>query len=136
LDEREVGLFGLIWVFGWAVLLVVVWHLRASRRERRIELIHKERMAALEKGSPPPELPDYREALRDSGPSEWVASLRVNPRWPLGVGALVAMSGLGVALALRLSGDAYHREVWPFGLIGVFVGVGLVLHYLLTRPRG
>jgi hypothetical protein len=83
-----------------------------------------------------PELPDYHDALRDSSLSEWAATLRINPRWPLGMGALVAMVGVGVSLALRLSGDEYHREIWPFGLIGIFLGVGLALHYLLVRPRG
>jgi hypothetical protein len=42
--------------------------------------------------------------------------------------------GAGVSMALRLSGDEYHRDVWSFGLIGVFLGVGLALHYFVTRP--
>jgi hypothetical protein len=125
-------LFSLFWVFGWAVLLLVVWHLKAARRERWMERIHKERMAGLEKGIPLPDLPDYADQ-----PTSFLfgalASLRVNPRWPLGVGALFAMVGAGTCVALRLSGDEYHTQIWPFGLIGVFLGLGLVLHYFLTR---
>ena len=125
-------LFSLFWVFGWAVLLLVVWQLRAARRERWMERIHKERMAALEKGIPLPELPDYVDP--PSFMAVTLTALRVNPRWPLGVGALSAMVGAGTCVALRLSGDEYHTQIWPFGLIGVFFGLGLVLHYFLTRP--
>jgi len=135
MDSLQFGLFGLFWVFGWAVLLVIVWHLKALRRQRRLELIHDERMAAMEKGIPLPELPDYGDLARESPIADALASLRLNPRWPLGVGALSIMLGSGTAVALRLSGDEYHNQIWSFGLIGIFLGVGLFLHYILTRPR-
>ena len=125
-------LFSLFWIFGWAVLLVVVWHLRASRKERRMALIHEERMMAMEKGVPLPELPEYTEAR--STVADAVSTIRLNPRWPLGLGAISILLGAGMSVALRLSGDEYHRDVWSFGLIGVFLGIGLVLHYLVTRP--
>ena len=47
-------LFALVWVFGWVLLLMLIWHLRGRRRERRMEMIHKERMMAMEKGIPLP----------------------------------------------------------------------------------
>jgi len=125
-------LFSLFWVFGWAVLLVVIWHLRASRRERRMALIHKERMLAMEKGIPLPELPEYGDPR--STLAEAVVAARVNPRWPLGVGAISILLGVGVSVALAFSGDSYHNQVSSFGLIGVFLGVGLILHYFVTRP--
>jgi hypothetical protein len=105
---------------------------RSGRRQRRIEIIHAERMAAIEKGIPLPELPDY-EALSDVA-LRARASSAVNPRWPLGVGAVCLMLGIGLSLALWLSGDDYHNQIWPFGLIGVFLGAGLMLHYVLLRP--
>ncbi len=119
-------LYKLLWVFGWLALLVIVWYVRGQRRQRRLELIHAERMAAIEKGIPLPEMPDY----------EGLAQRRLNPRWPLGVGAAIAMSGLGLCAALYLSGDEYHNQIWSFGLIGVFLGLGLMLHYFLTRYPG
>jgi hypothetical protein len=127
-------LFSLFWVFGWAALLVIVWYIRGLRRQRRMELVHEERMAAMQKGVPLPELPEYTEEQR-SLLADAVTSLRLNPRWPLGVGALSILLGVGTSLALRLSGDDYHRQIWSSGLIGVFFGLGLILHYLLTRPR-
>jgi hypothetical protein len=41
-------LYSIIWVFGWVLLLILIWHLRTRRRERRLEMIHKERMMAME----------------------------------------------------------------------------------------
>jgi hypothetical protein len=127
-------LYKLVWVFGWASVVLCVWYVRSSRKQRRLELIHAERMAAIAKGIPLPELPDYD----DPGVKVSLAAERggdpVNRRWPLGVGAVCIMAGIGLCLALRLSGDEYHNQIWPFGLIGVFVGAGLMLHYILTRP--
>ena len=60
--------------------------------------------------------------------------MRINPRWPLGIGALAVMLGAGVCLAFWLSTDPEPHRAWPFGLLGVFFGVGLFLHYFLTRP--
>jgi hypothetical protein len=127
-------MFSLFWVFGWVILLLVAWHLKAARRERRIERVHKERLMAMEKGIPLPELPEYEEPNRRPLLEEAIGSIRINPRWPLGIGALSIMAGIGVSLALRLSQEDYHYRVWSFGLIPVFVGLGLMLHYWLTRP--
>lgn len=79
-----------------------------------------------------PELPDYDEGRRPS--IDTMASLmRVNPRWPLGVGAILILGGAGTTLALYLSHEPYHNQVWSMGLIPIFVGFGLFLHYRLTR---
>jgi hypothetical protein len=125
--------YKLIWIFGWVLVILVVWLVRGLRRQRRVEMIHAERMAALDKGVPLPELPGYEDSPRSGLHPP-------NPRTVLGLGVTIAMLGIGVCLALLLSGDAYHNEIWPFGLIGVFLGVGLVLHYWLTyelvRARG
>jgi hypothetical protein len=126
----DMMIFTLIWVFGWVILLLVAWQLRASRRERRQERLHKERMVAMEKGIPLPELPLEDEPGRRPLLTELVGSIRINPRWPLGVGAVFVMLGLGVSTALSLA----HETGWPLGLIAVFFGVGLMLHYALTRP--
>lgn len=126
--------FTLFWVFGWLILLLVAWHLRGQRRQHRFDLAHKERMMAMEKGIPLPELPLNDEPGRPGLAAEIVGQIRINPRWPLGIGAVFIMLGLGVCAALRLSGDPEAVKAWSFGLIGVFLGVGLILHYFLTRP--
>lgn len=128
-------LYKLLWVFGWALVVLCVWIVRSARKQRRLELIHAERMAAIAKGVPLPELPDYDEAGAKLSFAAERGGTSINPRWPLGVGALCIMFGLGLSLALWLSGDEYHNQIWPFGLIGVFIGAGLMLHYVLTRGR-
>ena len=126
--------FSLFWVFGWLVLLVVVWHLAGQRKQRWLDRIHAERLIALEKGIPLPEVRDYGEAAGQSWLGRALSTTVVNPRWPLGVGVIFIMTGIGTSLGLGLSGDSYHNDVASTGLIGVFFGLGLVLHYFLTRP--
>ena len=127
-------LFTLFWVFGWVLLLILIWHLKGRRREKRMEMIHKERMMAMEKGIPLPELPDFAEPPASSVLADSVGLIRINPRWPLGLGALFVMVGAGTSLALWLTAEPDPHNAWPIGLIGVFFGVGLIFHYLLTRP--
>jgi hypothetical protein len=126
-------LYKLLWIFGWITALLIVWFVRSSRRQRRLELIHAERLAAIEKGIPLPELPDYDTLLHRTGRH---GPHGLNPRWPLGLGAIFGMFGVGICLALGFSGDEYHNQIWPFGLIPVFLGLGLALHYFLTRLPG
>jgi Domain of unknown function (DUF6249) len=131
----DMMIFTLFWVFGWVILLLVAWHLRSSRRERQLEQQHKERMMAMEKGIPLPELPAEDDApARRPLLAEIVAAIRINPRWPLGLGAVFVMFGIGLSAALALSQEPEHYRVWSFGLIPVFFGLGLMLHYALTRP--
>src|SRR5688572_3408800 len=95
-------LLNLVKIFGWITVLVFIWYVRGARRQRRMELIHKERMAAMEKGIPLPELPDYSEPdgrwLLSAGPG----ARGINPRWPLGAGAVSTLLGAGLCLALWL----------------------------------
>ena len=127
-------LFTLFWVFGWVLLLILIWHLKGRRRERRLEMIHKERMMAMEKGIPLPELPEFTEPSAGATVAGAVGAIRINPRWPLGLGAVFVMVGAGTSLALWLMPDRDPHNAWPVGLIAVFFGIGLFLHYLLTRP--
>src|SRR5262245_42014438 len=105
--------FLIVWTFGWVILLIVIWQLRARRAERRLERIHKERLMAMEKGIPLPEVPDYEEKS-----SAWLG-LRLNPKWPLGVGAIFVMLGLGMAFALVVCTTCGENEkgMWGFGLL-------------------
>ena len=126
--------FTIVWVFGWAIFVLLVWFIRGQRRERMIDRIHKERMMALEKGLPLPELPEYDRA---SAAPAW-SGIKLNPRWPLGVGAIFITVGLGGFLAMAAStksllpGEQYHNEPWGW-LVVVAFGIGLWLHYFLTR---
>jgi hypothetical protein len=113
-----------LWILAWAVIVLAAFHLRAKRRERRLEILHKERMAAIEKGVPLPEL-DGEQAHQ-----------RVNPKWSLGVGAILTMLGFGILAALIVSPDENLHRMWSLGLIWVFAGFGFVAYYYLTNERG
>lgn len=116
-----------------AAFYLVLRHQNLQRYRIRLEVIQRERLVAMEKGLPMPEMPDYDQADA-RGVTDTLALLdRVNPRWPLGAGAVLLLGGIGTTLALYLSGEAYHRRVWSMGLIPIFVGLGLFLHYRLTR---
>ena len=58
---------------------------------------------------------------------------KLNPRWPLGVGALIIMAGVGYVVAFLLSSDPEAAKIWSMGLIGIFFGFGFILYYFLTR---
>ena len=128
---------GVVWVFGVAAVLLIAWHLRGKRRLEKLKVIHEERMKAMEKGIPLPEFPELRED--DSTLSKALASnieaKPWNPRWPLGVGALLIMGGLGTSVAMLASKWELHNDLWAFGLIGVFLGFGMFLFYRLTRTK-
>ena len=123
-------LFGVVWVFGWVAVFIILKMLNDRKKRHMADLIHRERLAAIEKGLTMPELPDY-----ENGNSVPITSrLTLNPRWPLGLGALSILFGIGLSVAFWLSGDPYHNQIWPFGLLGVFLGLGLFLQYALTKP--
>ena len=122
-------LTGLLWVFGAAGIFLAVKAMNTRRYQTRLDYIHRERIAAMDKGIPLPELPEYDPRSRSL-----FHLVSLNPRWPLGVGVILILGGVGTALALWLSGDPYHRQVWSFGLIPIFLGVGLMMHYRLVRP--
>lgn len=122
-------LTGLAWVFGAAFVFLLLRMLNTRRYQIKLDFIHKERLAAMDKGIPLPELPDY-----DKPSQTLLGYARLNPRWPLGAGVTLILGGIGLGLALYLSGDPYHRQIWSFSFIPMFVGLGLMLHYRLTRP--
>jgi len=123
---------GVVWVFGFATVLLVAWHLRRKRQLETLNIIHAERMKAMEKGIPLPELPDLEDSARTHGRSG-MSTRDWNPRWPLGAGVLLIMGGIGTAVAMMMSGWEFHHDLWPFALIPVFMGVGMFLFYTLTR---
>ncbi len=133
-DAYFFSALGVVWVFGFAVVLLIAWHLRNRRRIAKLNLIHEERMKAMEKGIPLPEFPDLgdEESVMIIGGGLGVGGDRAgNPRWPLGLGALLVLGGLGLMVAMI----AVENELWPYGLVPVFLGIGMFLFYALTRTE-
>lgn len=111
-------------VIALAALFGLYLHLRHKERSRRLEIVHQERLAAMDKGIPLPELP-VEPAKQPPDPRDIVIH---------GV-AWLAM-GLGGSLALGLTGMNFNgTPLWPLPLPLLLLGVGLILFYVLvTRP--
>ena len=127
------AMLGMAWVFACAAVLIVVWHLRSKRRMEKLTLIHHERMKAIEKGVPLPEFPELTEEAKMHQFDRVFTPPKLNPKWPIGVGAVVMMGGLGYLVAMMLSNDSEMAKLWSIGMIPIFIGFGLVLYYYLTR---
>ena len=106
-----------------AAAFVAYLHFRHTERLRRLEIVHQERLAAMEKGIPLPELP--LDPPRVPKPQD--------PRAPLIHGIVWLALGGGAMLALRLWPN--RPALWPLPLPIVFLGIGLMLYYALASER-
>ena len=122
-----IAFWPLLWVFGWGGFFWLFMYLKNRANQRRLEMIHQERMVAMEKGIPLPELPDLNpRSPKDPGRKK---------NAPLAAGIVFASLGAGGMAALLLSPDAEMRTYWTLPLPLLFLGVGLLLYYHLTRDR-
>ena len=93
-------------------------------RKRRLEIIHQERLAAMDKGIPLPELPLDPPRIQ-KGP---------DPRATLVHGIVWTTLGIGSMVALALFGSP-GPPFWPLPLPLAFMGIGLILYYALASER-
>lgn len=113
---------GLI-VLALAGTVIAYWYFRHVERQRRLEVLHQERLAAMERGIPLPELP------LDSPPLPRLH----DPRTVLIHGVVWSALSLGGILAAYLSGAQWRgQDLWPLALPTLFLGVGLLLYNALA----
>ena len=98
-------------------------YLKFLERQRRLEILHQERLAAMEKGIPLPELP-----IDPPSPAQ-----PADPRVVLILG--IILSGFGAGSMIALSFVHGNHTYWPLPLPMVFMGVGLMLFYFLASDR-
>ena len=108
-----------------AAAFVAYLYFRHVERRRRLEIVHQERLAAMEKGIPLPELPLDPPHIRT--PSD--------PRAPLIHGIVWLALGAGAMMALRLIQPFPTPVLWPLPLPIALLGVGLMLYYALASER-
>ncbi|MEW6321632.1 MAG: DUF6249 domain-containing protein [Acidobacteriota bacterium] len=108
-----------------AVAVAAYLYFRHTERRRRLEIVHQERLAAMDKGIPLPELPLDPARLPNVS----------DPRVPLLHGIVWTALGLGGMVALSVA--PVPEGLWPMPLPLVFLGLGLILYYVLAseRPR-
>ncbi len=130
----------LLLIFGWASVVILAKHVRERGRLKVRNMIHEERMRAMEKGVSLGEFPDHLSA-ENWGDDVWVPHKR-DGDWDrkiaLGLGLVMMLGGAGTAILLFfpsdriVSGDL--REIAPAGLIFMLMGAGLLLYHYLSRP--
>ena len=99
--------------------------MKYSGRQKRMEIIHQERMAAMEKGIPLPEFPlDLTEEHRRPDP----------PVIPI-LGIILSTLSIGTMIVLYLTLDAASHTFWIAPLPFVFMGVGLFVFHILGTAR-
>jgi hypothetical protein len=116
----EVGalgiLTGLVFVAGSLAVLLVIVLAQIRTRRVRAEMLHQERMLAIEKGIPIP--PDYLEVTRKRRP--YVSGL--------------VWAGIGLALLIwGVIGE--DKDLNGFGLVPLFVGIALMIGDFMSAKK-
>lgn len=126
-DEYFWALFGGGFIMFWAILITWTQQLRAIRRLRERELLHKERALAFERGISLPE---------EGGAAAFSPALL--QRLILAFGLTCLFAGAGLSLAFCLMEDAEVASFWTLGLIPAMIGIGLLFYSWLSRrlPAG
>lgn len=100
-------------------------YLKQLSRHKRMEIVHQERMAAMEKGIPLPEFP--MESARERRPPDPTVL-------PI-LGTVLLSLSVGTMIVLALILEAPSHGFWVSPLPFTFLGVGLIAyHYLLAKP--
>lgn len=104
--------------------IVCYLYLKHQRQQKKIEIIHQERILAMEKGIPLPEFP-LEPLPREPDP-------RVLPI----LGTVLLTFSIGVMIMLFLILEAPYHSLWVSPLPVAFLGLGLVgFHFLKSEPR-
>ena len=132
-------LFLMMLVLGLVALGILRNYLATRNRMRLRQMIHEERLKALEKEAPLDDL-TYdgnleREFVGSSsgGNGNRAFWLRLTA---LCVGLVCSFVGVGMIVAFLLATDPELTKIWSVGMIPMMLGFGLLLFYVLTRELG
>ncbi len=104
--------------------IVSYLYMKHQTRQKRIESIHQERMAAMDKGIPLPEFP--LEPGRERRPPD--------PTVVPILGTVLLSLSVGTMIVLALIPEASSHGFWVAPLPFTFLGVGLIAyHYVLAK---
>lgn len=116
-------------------------HLHESKLLRLREISHKERTIAMERSLPIPETdaskidsllgeghgPDTNPDSMTRASAHWI---RLNA---LALGLIAIFGGMGLMPALYYQLDVEISGTWAFGLVPIFIGIGLLIFVRLSR---
>jgi len=115
-------------------------HLVLARQLKLRQIIHEERMKAMEQHAELPEANDLElarllgdpQAHRPNGKG-WLSSSMLWVRLvSLCVGLTSLFGGIGTCIGFAITTGDKMYEYWAMGLIPAFVGVGLLIFYALS----
>ena len=101
-------------------------YVRHLSRQKKLEIIHQERMAAMDKGIPLPEFP--LDPVSDPH--------KFNPPVIPILGTVLSTLALGTMIMLYLVLPPASRSFCVSPLPFVFLGVGLIVFHFLSRGSG
>jgi len=115
-------------------------HLVLARQLRLRQIIHEERMRAMEHNAELPEAndPELARLLGDSQGHRpngrgWLSSSMLWVRLvSLCLGLTAFLGGIGTCIGMAVTTGERMNEYWAIGLIPAFVGVGLLIFYALS----
>jgi hypothetical protein len=136
------GMVIVLLILGPLTLRAVGRFLRNRQRLRLQEMAHQERMLALEKGLPVPDVPgggDFDAWLNEAS-AERLLEGGWDRRVTLGVGLVMLFASIGgLLVALLLPGDSNDavgiRMAGWVGIIPLMASFGMLLYYRLTAPK-
>jgi hypothetical protein len=112
-------------VLALAGLFLGYLYLKSREKLRRLEIVHQERLVAMDKGIPLPELPI--DPPKNEKPPD--------PHVPLILGIVLLTFGAGSMIALRLIPNVEKQPYWPLPLPVAMIGLGLMLYHFLAGQR-
>jgi len=112
-------------VLALAAGIVGYIYVKQQARQKKIEIIHQERMAAMEKGIPLPEFP--LEPSREHRQDPTVLPI---------LGTVLLTLSIGTMIVLYLTLEAPEHGLWVAPMPFAFLGVGLVVFHLLQAKPG
>src|SRR5688500_9075592 len=101
-------------------------YVKHRSRQKRIEIIDQERMAAMEKGIPLPEFPLEPAPEHRPDPDNVIPIL----------GTVLSSLSIGTMIVLYLNLPALSHAFWVSPLPFAFLGVGLIAFHFLMREPG
>lgn len=130
----EIILGALIIAVGYAAAVAAESTARQKARVRIRELIHDERIKALDKGIPIEDLPpDPSETENEWFASRsWMKGVRLSA---LAIGLVLSFTGVGMLVGTWFSPDSELNKVATMSLIPIMAGLGLLLFHRLTREE-
>lgn len=129
--EHVWAVIGILALCAFAALVVWARHLREKKRVEVREMVHRERLAALEKGQPLPEVPGETATAGGADPAAWVGPAA------LLAGLALLFAGIGFAAAFGFTPNTPEtrgmQDLAAMGFLPAFTGLGLLLFYVLDR---